>query len=84
MADKVRAGLHGEDLQTWDSIKANAIPWAIMALVLHRQYGNMNPQTLKAAQDVSRDIENITILQRLGKPIRPLLDRIQNKTSVLK
>lgn len=64
--DMIRANLHGEDLRTWDSLKTNVIPWAIMAMYLHRHGVKMSPQVIASSERVVQSTERAWVISSLG------------------
>lgn len=59
IGDNVRAHLHGEDLNNWDSLKMNAIPWAIFAIAMNARGMKVPSAIVADAKSVEKSVERI-------------------------
>ena len=84
IGDNVRADLHGEDLNNWDSLKMNAIPWAIFAIAMNARGMKVPSAIVADAKSVEKSVERIWILSRLGGSSKDELANIASKTPWLK
>lgn len=81
--DMLRANLHGEDLDVWNSVQQNLV-WAALPFAIRIRWWKVPPETQKDADLVENTVQAAQATAALGKSPKALLEKIKEPLDRLK